>query len=291
MTYLELAGVSIGYGASSDRHEVLRDATLEVERNEFVAIIGFSGSGKSTIVSLLAGLLAPDAGAIKVDGRAVVGPGPERGVMFQNYSLLPWLTVLGNIDLAVKATRGGMTRRARKRYVERYIDMVNLSGSEWKRPHELSGGMRQRASLARTLAVQPEILLLDEPLSALDALTRSVLQDEIVRIWEEDRRTVVMITNDVDEALLMADRIVTLPPGPATRFSKEFDVALARPRDRTKLNFDPRFKSLRNDITRHMMRLNADARALRVDETVALPAIEPVSLVAAPRRRDLERVA
>lgn len=292
MAFLEMDSVSVGYGPSSHRHEVLREATLEVERNEFVAVLGFSGSGKSTIVSLLAGLLAPDDGEIRVDGHGIDGPGPDRGVMFQNYSLLPWLSVFGNIELAVKATQRDVKRAERRAYVQRYVDMVHLTGSEWKRPTELSGGMRQRASLARTLAMQPEMLLLDEPLSALDALTRAVLQDEIVRIWNEDRRTVVMITNDIDEALLVADRVVTLTPGPTATLSREFVVDLERPRDRTKLNLDPEFKRLRNEITKYMLRINSEAKRLKVDRAATLPDIEPVSVVTrAMRSSQPQRVA
>lgn len=291
MAFLEMDNVSLGYGPPSSRHEVLRGASLAVERNEFVAIIGFSGSGKSTIVSLLAGLMTPESGVIRVDGRAVDGPGPDRGVMFQNYSLLPWLSVFGNIEIAVKARFGKMRRGERRDYVQRYVDMVNLTGSEWKKPRELSGGMRQRASLARTLAMQPQILLLDEPLSALDALTRATLQVEIVRIWEEDRRTVLMITNDVDEALLVADRIVTLAPGPAAGFSAEFKVDLARPRDRATLNFDPSLRQLRSAITGFMMKMSSDAKLLKVDERIRLPVADPVRVVDASRKRRLDRVA
>ncbi|MEM7230737.1 MAG: ABC transporter ATP-binding protein [Planctomycetota bacterium] len=282
MAFLRMNDVSLGYGPVSQRYDVLKGVNLEVERNEFVAILGFSGSGKSTIISLLAGLSQPDRGVIEVDGRTIRGPGPDRGVMFQNYSLLPWLSVFGNVELAVKATRPKMSKSERKDYVQKYIDLVNLTGSEWKKPRELSGGMRQRLSLARTFAIQPEILLLDEPLSALDALTRSVLQDEIVRIWEEDKRTVVMITNDVDEALLLADRVVALTPGPGAKLSRSFEVTLDRPRDRKLLNFDPEFKRLRNEITKYMLRIKSDSKLLKSYEELQLPDFDPVSL-APPR--------
>lgn len=279
MAFLEMDCVSLGFGPSSHRHEVLRETSLSVERNEFVAILGFSGSGKSTLVSLLAGLLTPDRGVVRVDGKTITRPGPDRGVLFQNYSLLPWLSVHGNIEIAIQATRRGLTREERRELVQRSIDTVNLTGSEWKKPHELSGGMRQRLSLARTLAMEPEILLLDEPLSALDALTRGVLQDEIVRIWEEDRRTVVMITNDIDEALLMADRVLTLTPGPAAHLSREFAVDLERPRDRAALNFDSRFQDLRNEITTYMCEINAESKLLATDARISLPLVDPVSFL------------
>lgn len=280
MAFLEFDHVSLGYGPPSHRYEVLTDACLQVEENEFVAVIGFSGSGKSTIISLLAGLQRPDSGQVRLKGEVITGPGPDRGVMFQNYSLLPWLSVYGNIEIAVKQVFPQMSKTERKDYIQIYIDMVSLTNSEWKKPHELSGGMRQRLSLARTLAMKPEVLLLDEPLSALDALTRAILQDEIIRIWEEDRRTVVMITNDIDEAVLMADRIVPLTPGPHATLGQSYPVHLDRPRDRTTLNFNPEFKELRNDLTNYMMSINQEAKELRVVEDLFLPDIQPIDLTA-----------
>jgi nitrate/nitrite transport system ATP-binding protein len=213
-----------------------------------------------------------------LDGIAKSAPGPDRGIVFQNYSLLPWLSVFGNIELAVKQVFPKKSKSERAEYIQQYIDMVSLNGAEWKKPNELSGGMRQRLSLARTLSMKPRLLLLDEPLSALDALTRAVLQDEIVRIWEVDKRTVLMITNDVDEAILMADRIVPLTPGPKATLAREFRVDLRRPRDRTTLNFDPEFKKLRNQVTTYMMQHNAEAKRLRVADSVPLPALEPIAL-------------
>ena len=278
MPTIEMNDVCLGFGPQSDRTEVLHNVNLSVERNEFVAVIGFSGSGKSTLISLLAGLETPDSGKVLYEGKVKSKPGPDRGIMFQNYSLLPWMSVYGNIELAVKQVFRDMNKAQRKEYIQRYIDLVSLTGSEWKMPHELSGGMRQRLSLARTLSMQPEVLLLDEPLSALDALTRSVLQDEIIRIWEEDKRTVVMITNDVDEAVLMADRIVPLTPGPKATLGQNFPVTLERPRDRATLNFSPEFKQLRNRVTRYMMGINAEAKELRTVAGLELPDIEPITL-------------
>lgn len=276
MSFLELNHVHLGFGPASQRVEVLHDINLRVEQNEFVAIIGFSGSGKSTLMALLAGLQKPDSGSVTLHGRVMEEPGPDRGIVFQNYSLLPWLTVFGNIELAVKQVFPAMKPNERRDYIQHYINLVHLSGSEKKRPGELSGGMRQRLSLARTLSMQPEVLLLDEPLSALDALTRATLQDEIVRLWEEDRRTVVMITNDVDEAVLMADRIVALTPGPRATLGREFPIGLERPRDRGTLNFHPEFRRLRNDLTRYMLGLNREARELRMASSITLPAIQPL---------------
>ena len=281
MSFLELKNVSLGFGPASARTEVLHNVNLAVEENEFVAVIGFSGSGKSTLMALLAGLYRPDAGTVLLRGQPGGEPGPDRGILFQNYSLLPWLTVYGNIELAVRQVFPAQTLAERKAWIEKYINMVSLKGSEWKKPHELSGGMRQRLALARTLAMQPQVLLLDEPLSALDALTRANLQDEIVRIWSEDRRTVVMITNDVDEAVLMADRIIALTAGPCATLGESFEVRLSRPRDRTTLNFNSDFKKLRNEVTRYLLDINRESRQLRVARCLELPELSPIDFTAA----------
>lgn len=277
---IEVSGVNVGFGPVSSRTDVLADINLSVPHNEFLAVIGFSGSGKSTLMNLLAGLQKPDTGEVKMNGQVVTEPGPERGILFQNYSLLPWLSVYGNIELAVRQVFPEMSRPERRDHIQHYINVVSLAGSEWKKPHELSGGMRQRLSLARTLSMRPEVLLLDEPLSALDALTRANLQDEIIRIWEEDRRTVVMITNDVDEAVLMADRIVALTQGPKATLGDSFSVELDRPRDRTTLNFDPAFKKLRNEVTKYMTDISHEAKQLRMSADVRLPDLSPYDFTA-----------
>ncbi|MEO1458119.1 MAG: nitrate ABC transporter ATP-binding protein, partial [Pseudomonadota bacterium] len=238
---------------------------------EFLAILGFSGTGKTTLINLLAGLEKPDQGAAHFRGAPIAGPGPERGLVFQSYSLMPWLTVTGNVALAADAVHGGKPRAERAALVQRYVDMVGLSHAVDRRPAELSGGMRQRVAVARALAMQPEVLLLDEPLSALDALTRANLQDEIERIWEADRKTVVLITNDVDEAILLADRIVALNPDGT--LGEEFAVSLARPRDRTAMNHNPAFKLLRGRVTQYLMDVGM---AAKVEETRVLPAVTPL---------------
>ncbi len=272
MAILELKGVSKGYGAGPQRTEVLKGIDLTVEDGEFLAILGFSGTGKTTLISLLAGLAMPDAGEVLSKRARVEGPGPERGVVFQSYALMPWLTTWDNIALAVGAVHGAKPRAERKALTETYIRMVGLSHAKDRRPAELSGGMRQRVAVARALAMQPEVLLLDEPLSALDALTRAKLQDEIAVIWAETRATVVLITNDVDEAILLADRIVPLNPdgtlGPAYRGT------IPRPRNRVAINQDATFKRLRADITRHLMEAGELKRAAAASGPV-LPNVVP----------------
>ena len=276
MAFLELKGVCKAYGEGSGRSSVLKDIELTVEEGEFVAIVGFSGSGKTTLISAIAGLVAPDRGEVLLKGVPVAGPGPDRGVVFQSYSLMPWLTVYGNVALAVNAAFRSLSRAARDARVRHYVDMVGLTPALDRRPAELSGGMRQRVAVARALAMSPEILLLDEPLSALDALTRAKLQDEIERIWEDDRKTVVLITNDVDEALLLADRIIPLKPGPDATFGPAFKVDLPRPRDRAAMNHDEAFKKLRGEVTQYLMGVGME-RGAEAGETIALPKVVPIT--------------
>lgn len=248
MAFLELKNVSKGFGPSGQRVEVLRDINLSVEQGEFVAIVGFSGAGKTTLISLIAGLLQPDSGTVHLHGRPILRPGPDRGVVFQNYSLLPWLTVFDNVYLAVDSVFPNWSQSQKRDHVDRYISLVNLTAARNKRPRQLSGGMRQRVAVARALAMDPEILLLDEPLGALDALTRATLQDEIERIWEQDKKTVLLITNDVDEGLLLADRIIPLSAGPAATLGPAVKIDIPRPRNRKALNHDPQFRHVRSQV-------------------------------------------
>ncbi len=285
MSYLEIDNVSIGFGPVGNRYEVLSDLNLSVEENEFIAVVGFSGAGKSTLISLLAGLLEPDAGEVRIGGEVIKEPSPRLGIMFQNYSLLPWLTVYENVALAVKQVFPNYSKAELREHVEKYVAMVKLSPALEKKPSELSGGMRQRASLARTLSMQPEVLLLDEPLSALDALTRAEIQDEIINIWENDKRTIVMITNDVDEAVLMADKIVPLTMGPSATLDTPFPVNLERPRNRTTLNTNPEFRRLRNDISKYMVTLNEEAKAMSEHQSaIDLPPIMPIDFSSYPHK-------
>ena len=228
MGILEFANVHKGFCDTP----VLRDLTLSVEEGEFLVVLGFSGSGKTTLMNLMAGLTLPDRGEVRFKGAPVTGPGPERGLVFQSYALLPWLTVEGNIRLAVDATQAG-SAAMRAAATQACIDLVGLSHAAHRRPTELSGGLRQRVAVARALAMRPEVLLMDEPLSALDALTRANVAAEIEAIWQADRRTAVMITNDADEALILADRILCLNPDGT--LGAAFPVALPRPRERAAL--------------------------------------------------------
>ncbi|MES2967424.1 MAG: nitrate ABC transporter ATP-binding protein [Pseudomonadota bacterium] len=265
MDILEFTNISKGYGDTP----VLRNLSFSVRTGEFLAILGFSGSGKTTLINLMAGLILPDRGQITFQGAAVTGPGPERGLVFQSYALMPWLTVAGNIALAVDAVHKG-TRAERATLVTKYIAMVGLSHAADRRPSELSGGMRQRVAVARALAMRPQVMLMDEPLSALDALTRANVASEIEAIWAADKRTVVLVTNDVDEALVLADRILCLNPDGT--LGEAFPVPLPRPRDRAAMNDDPQVKALRADVTAYLMDVGI---AAKVAETRRLPDVTP----------------
>jgi len=253
MAFLELRDVHKAFGSDRTRLEVLCNIDLTVERGEFLAVVGYSGSGKTTLLSLIAGLARPDSGTVTLDGRPVAGPGPDRGVVFQSYSLLPWLTVFENVALGVDQVFGSWPAEKRRAHVERHIALVNLTAARDKRPAELSGGMRQRVAVARALALDPEVLLLDEPFGALDALTRATLQDELEALWERDQKTVVLVTNDVDEAVLLADRIVPLTIGPGATLGPAVEVALPRPRDRKAVNHDARFKEVRGRVIEYLL--------------------------------------
>ena len=303
MPCLELRNICKGYGAAGGRVEVLRDINLSVERGEFVAVVGYSGAGKTTLISMIAGLTAPDSGGVLLDGRPVTAPGPERAVVFQNYSLLPWLSALDNVYLAVDQVFRTWPARRKRGHAEQYLAMVNLWPARHKKPRELSGGMRQRVSLARALAMDPRVLLLDEPLGALDALTRATLQDEIVRIWEggggaerperTERKTVVLITNDVDVGILLADRIVPLSAGPRATLGPSVAVDLDRPRDRKAMNHCPQFKRIRQEILGFLLGPGRGGAAATTREAAAppLPALEPVDLTAARVRPRSDRTS
>ncbi|MCK7614519.1 ABC transporter ATP-binding protein [Roseibium sediminicola] len=276
MSFLEISGVSKAYGEGANRTDVLEDINLKVDEGEFIAIVGFSGTGKTTLISLLAGLIEPDTGGIIFKGKEIDGPSPDRGVVFQSYSLMPWLSVTGNVSLAVDSVFKKKPAVERKAISDKYIEMVGLGHARDRKPAELSGGMRQRVAVARALAMQPELLLLDEPLSALDALTRAKLQDEFAAICDEEKKTIVLITNDVDEAILLADRIIPLKPGASATLGPEFKVPFKRPRDRGELNHDDEFIKLRAEITEYLMEVGAE-RGADLERDIVLPDIVPIT--------------
>ncbi|MBY6058927.1 ABC transporter ATP-binding protein [Leisingera daeponensis] len=271
MSVLEFKNVSKSFGEGTARTDVLKNINLQVQEGEFLVLLGFSGTGKTTLINLMAGLDQPSSGSVTYRGEAITGPGPERGVIFQRYSLMPWLTVNGNVSLAVDTIFPGMARAEKQAKVDHYVGMVGLSHAAHRRPAELSGGMRQRVNVARALAMDPEVLLLDEPLSALDALTRANLADEIEAIWQADRKTCVLITNDVDEAILLADRIIALNPDGT--LGEAFQVSIPRPRDRSAMNTNDSFKRLRAEVTSCLMDAGI---AARVEGSRSLPDVTPI---------------
>jgi len=280
---LSLDGVTKCYsGKTGGTTEVLGGIDLEVEEGEFIAILGFSGAGKTTLISAIAGLVEPDGGRILLRGKPIDGPDKDRGLVFQSYSLFPWLTVEKNVALAVDAVHKDRSPAERRALVRQKVELVGLAHAMDRKPAQLSGGMRQRVAVARALAMEPEILLLDEPLSALDALTRAKLQDEIERIRGEERRTIILVTNDVDEALLLADRVAVLSPAPAARIGRVFDVDVARPRDREAVNDDAHFQALRREIVSYLGSLNA-ATGTADGSGVDLPNVTPLDLAPPPR--------
>ncbi|MET0283860.1 MAG: ABC transporter ATP-binding protein [Polyangiales bacterium] len=259
MARLELKGVCKSFGSRA----ILSDIDLTIEDQEIVAIVGYSGVGKSTLISLIAGLIMPDRGTITVDGKPVTGPSRERGVVFQNYALLPWLTAYENVALAVDEAFPELPATQRRQRVTDTLALVNLAAAHEKRPRELSGGMRQRVSIARALAMDPEVLLLDEPFGALDALTRGTLQKEVENIFRRQKKTMVMITNDVDEAVLLADRIIPLSLGPSAKLGPEVRVDLERPRDKKQLATHLDAKRMKVQVIDYLLAESAAKRALK----------------------------
>ena len=273
MAFLEFKKVGKSYSGT----EVLRNINLRIDKGEFVAIVGYSGAGKTTLLSLIAGLIRPDSGMVTLNDLEITEPGPDRGVVFQNYSLLPWLTVYENIFLGVNQVFPNWPVARKHEHTKKFISLVNLLPASQKRPAQLSGGMRQRVSLARALAIDPQVLLLDEPLSALDALTRATLQEELGRICLEAGKTIVLVTNDVDEGILLADRIIPLSAGPGATLGPAIEINLPRPRDRRALNHSTKFKSIRNSVITYLLKEGAKERQTETRKVI-LPNIEPEDL-------------
>ena len=251
--YLKLDHIDKYFDKGGARAEVLKGINLTIGRGEFVSVIGHSGCGKSTMLNLIAGLTKVSAGAVLLENREVNEPGPERAVVFQNHSLLPWLSVYENVNLAVeKVFRNTKTRAERHDWVMRNLDLVQMAHAKDKKPSEISGGMKQRVGIARALAMEPKILLLDEPFGALDALTRAHLQDAVMEIHARLGNTMVMITHDVDEAVLLSDRIVMMTNGPAAHIGEVLDVPLARPRNRIELASDKTYLKGREAVLKFL---------------------------------------
>ena len=247
--YLQVEGVAMTFETRKGPFIAITGIDLAVKKGEFVSLIGHSGCGKSTLLNLIAGLMRPTAGTMLLANREIAGPGPDRGVVFQNHSLLPWLTCFENVHLAVERVFGGVEPKARLRArTDAALALVHLEHAAHKYPGEVSGGMKQRVGIARALAIEPKMLLLDEPFGALDALTRANLQDELLKIVDKTGATVLMVTHDVDEAVLLSDRIVMMTNGPAARIGGVLEVDLPRPRERLALASDRRYIELRTTV-------------------------------------------
>lgn len=252
-TLLELTQVGIEFQTAKGPFKALDDVNLKIAEGEFVSLIGHSGCGKSTVLNIVAGLLRATTGGVVLDGREVDEPGPERAVVFQNHSLLPWLTAYENVQLAVdQVFRGRKTRAEMKEWIEHNLALVHMDHAMHKRPGEISGGMKQRVGIARALAMEPKVLLLDEPFGALDALTRAHMQDSLMEIQRTLNNTVIMITHDVDEAVLLSDRIVMMTNGPAATVGEILDIDLPRPRQRLALADDAHYNHLRHEVLRFL---------------------------------------
>jgi nitrate/nitrite transport system ATP-binding protein len=250
---LDISHVDMEFNTPTGTFVALKDVDLKVSRGEFVSLIGHSGCGKSTVLNVVAGLLEATRGGAILNGREIHRPGPDRAVVFQNHSLLPWLTSYQNVELAVKQTSGkGRSRAEIREWIEHNLRLVHMDHAMHKLPHEISGGMKQRVGIARALAMQPEVLLMDEPFGALDALTRAHMQDSLMEIQNELKNTVIMITHDVDEAVLLSDRIVMMTNGPAASIGEILDVKLERPRDRLALAASPEYTGLRAQVLRFL---------------------------------------
>jgi nitrate/nitrite transport system ATP-binding protein len=260
--YVLVEDVQMSFDTKQGPFIALRDITLNIRRGEFITLIGHSGCGKSTLLNLIAGLLFPTSGVMLCAEREIAGPGPDRGVVFQNHSLLPWLTCFENVYLAVERVFGVLERKAQLvQRTREALALVHLTHAEHKYPHEISGGMKQRVGIARALSMQPMVLLMDEPFGALDALTRAHLQDELMKIVAATQSTVVMVTHDVDEAVLLSDRIVMMTNGPAATIGEILEVDLDKPRNRLALANDARYHKLRGEVLEFLYQKQAKAAA------------------------------
>jgi nitrate/nitrite transport system ATP-binding protein len=277
MKYLDITGVGIEFNTQGSKFRALQNVNLKLNKGEFVSLIGHSGCGKSTVLNIVAGLYRATEGGVVLEGKEVTEPGPDRAVVFQNHSLMPWLSVYENVALAVNQVfRRSKTRAERRDWIEHNLRLVNMEHAMDKLPGEISGGMKQRVGIARCLAMQPRVLLMDEPFGALDALTRAQLQDSLMKIQSELGNTVMMITHDVDEAVLLSDRIVMMTNGPAATIGEILAVRLARPRDRLALAEDPEFVHLRQQVLQFLYAKQAAAPAAPAAAGEVAPKLAPV---------------
>ncbi|MYM64827.1 ABC transporter ATP-binding protein [Pseudomaricurvus sp. HS19] len=273
-SFVSVEGLARKYPQKEGELVVFEDVNIGIEKGEFVCIIGHSGCGKSTILNVLAGLDSPSAGAVIMDGREVSGPSLDRGVVFQNYSLLPWLTALQNVSFGVRARFPQWSKQQVNDHSKKFLEMVGLGHSLEKKPSQLSGGMRQRVSIARAFATSPKLLLLDEPFGALDALTRGVIQDELIKIWGETHQTVFMITHDVDEAILLADRILLMTNGPHARVAESVTINLPRPRQRASVVKDPGYYKIRNYLVNFLVERSGELAGSGGEESGSFKTLE-----------------
>lgn len=259
--YLTLENVSKTYPTPKGEYPVLRDINLRVDAGEFVCIVGHSGCGKTTLLNMVSGFTQPTSGSVKLKGQPITAPGPDRMVVFQGYALLPWLTVYENVYLAVRSVFPQKSQSEKHQIVEEHLNLVGLGEAAQKYPSQISGGMKQRVAIARALAIRPEVLILDEPFGALDAITKEELQEELLRIWDEHRCTVLMITHDIDEALFLADRLVLMTNGPAATIGQSVTIPFPRPRDRERILEDPQYYRLRNSVLSYLYGHEANPEA------------------------------
>ncbi|MBD1387909.1 ABC transporter ATP-binding protein [Neiella sp. HB171785] len=270
---------------------VFKDVNIALEKGEFVCIIGHSGCGKSTILNVLAGLDEASSGGVIMEGKEVAGPSLDRGVVFQNYSLMPWLSALQNVNFGVRARFPSWSAEQVEAHSKKYLEMVGLSTTMDRKPSQLSGGMRQRVSIARAFATQPKLLLLDEPFGALDALTRGIIQDELIKIWSESQQTVFMITHDVDEAILLADRVLLMTNGPEAKIAESVTINLPRPRQRSNIIEHPGYYKIRNHLVDFLVNRSGEL-ALRESSDNSPVIVDPTDdMTDEPEPTDIKLVA
>jgi nitrate/nitrite transport system ATP-binding protein len=275
MSFLQVQGLAKRYPGKPTGSTVFEGVNFAMEKGEFVCIIGHSGCGKTTILNVLAGLDAASGGTVIMDNREIAGPSLDRGVVFQGHALMPWLSVLSNIAFAVKSRWPEWNRIQVQVHCQKFIDLVGLTGAEHKRPAELSGGMKQRVGIARAFAIQPKMLLLDEPFGALDALTRGTIQDELVKICAATRQTVFMITHDVDESILLADRILLMSNGPNACIAEVVHNTLPRPRDRHNIHHDPQYYRVRNHLVDFLVNRSKLYQTGEIARPANAPTVQP----------------